>query len=157
MILESPHIKEYNDSGEPLGPALSTTGKNIKNHLIDVLNGAINYSIINLQDGTYAFVLVEAISFQCSNGCDLAKGTNKSKRNCVFSKLWDNEGKQNFIERIIGLNPSLIINSCTGGLRNKDDVDFLNGKINDALNEYYGSVVNTAHPSSYWFWKKGIN
>ena len=157
IILESPHSSEY-DGNAPIGPAMSHTGRNISDHIEDVLNDAIQKNIIKFCDGEYSVLLMEAVSYQCSNGNDLSNENNKNKRNRVFEALWEKGGKRNFVKRIKKYNPVLIINSCTGGLQNKDDVEFLNGMVNASLSSlnYSTQKVNTCHPSSSWFWKKGI-
>ena len=158
LVLESPHEKEYNSNGKPLGPALSTTGKNISERLEDILNDAIKNSVIFVPEGDYSLLLIEAVSYQSSNAQSLKIEAHKNKRDKVFTEVWENGGKENFLERIRDASPILIINSCTGGIKNVDDVDFLNGKIKGSLVSagYDEKTVNSPHPSSSWFWRKGV-
>lgn len=158
LVLESPHEKEYDSKGKPLGPALSTTGKNIREHLKDILNDAIKNRVISIPDGKYSLLLIEAVSYQCSNAQSLKIKENKENRDKVFTEVWENGGKENFLKRIGNADPILIINSCTGGIKNVDDVNYLNGKIKGllVLAGYDEKTVNSSHPSSSWFWKKGL-
>ena len=158
LVLESPHEKEYNSNGKPLGPALSTTGKNISEHLEEILSDAIKNNVISIPDGDYSLLLIEAVSYQCSNAQSLKIKANKDDRDKVFTAVWGNGGKENFLERIRNASPILIINSCTGGIKNVEDVDFLNGKIKEALvlAGYDEKTVSSPHPSSSWFWRKGV-
>lgn len=153
LVLESPHKKEYDSNGNPLGPALSTTGKNINKHLEDILNDAMQNNVISIQDGKYSLLLINAVSYQCSNGQN-----SKEKRNKVFKNVWEAGGEKDFLKRIKKYDPVLIINSCTGGIKNVDDENFLNGKIKKSLNsaEYGEKTINSSHPSSSWFWRKGV-
>ena len=156
--MESPHKDEYNSSGEPLGPALSSTGKNISDHFVDILNDAIKDEVVSITDGDYSLLFIEAVSYQCSNAQSLKITANKNKRDKVFAEAWENGGKENFLERIRNANPILIVNSCTGGMKNVDNASFLNGKIKEALvlAGYDEITVSSPHPSSSWFWRKGI-
>ena len=79
MVLESPHKDEYNSLGEPLGPALSATGKNISKHFEYILNNAIGEKTISLEDGIYSLLLMEAVSYQCSNAKNLKKKKIRKK------------------------------------------------------------------------------
>lgn len=158
IVLESPHKDEYNSSGEPLGPALSSTGKNISDHFVDILNDAIKNGVVSITDGDYSLLLIEAVSYQCSNAQSLNITTNKNKRDKVFAEAWENGGKEDFLERIRSANPILIVNSCTGRMKNVDNEKSLKGKINEALISagYDEITVSSPHPSSSWFWRKGI-
>ena len=158
IVLESPHKDEYNPNNKPLGPAISTTGKNIKNHFIDMLNIAIKNKVVSLSDGEYPLLLVDAVSYQCSNAKNLNKEENREKRDSVFLSVWGKGGKKNFLKRIEKYKPILIVNSCTGGMKNVDNEKSLKGKINEALVSagYDEITVSSPHPSSSWFWRKGI-
>lgn len=156
MVLESPHIDEYNSNGEPIGPAIGATGKNIKEHITAIIDDALSKNVISLESGTYLFVLVEAVQFQCSNGNDLAIKDNRDKRNAVFKEVWNSGGKEAFLKRIRKLDPELIIISCTGGISNIEDAEFLNGMVRESFNGYETPTVSSAHPSSPWFWRKPL-
>lgn len=86
MVLESPHEKEYNSNGKPLGPALSTTGKNISEHLEEILSDAIKNNVISIPDGDYSLLLIEAVSYQCSNAQSLKIKANKDDRDKVLQR-----------------------------------------------------------------------
>lgn len=103
-------------------------------------------------------LLIEAVSYQCSNAQSLNITANKNKRDKVFAEAWENGGKEDFLERIRSANPILIVNSCTGRMKNVDNEKSLKGKINEALISagYDEITVSSPHPSSSWFWRKGI-
>ncbi len=155
IVLESPHKYEYHGS-TPLGPALSTTGRNLEQYLLPVLNMAIASKIIHLRDGIYRLLLVNAVSYQCSNASNLKLNGNKKARDIVFSDVWACGGKKEFLKRIVKYKPSLIINSCTGGFQNVKNPNDLNGKVTECLIRRGLRLVASAHPSSCFFWKKGL-
>ncbi len=101
--------------------------------------------------------LVEAVSYQCSNGINpIIHG----KRDYIFKELWNNGGKENFLSRLENIEPDIVINSCTGGINNIDGgTEPLNKLVDDLLRNKYQDNIKlfiTSHPSSYWFWKKGL-
>lgn len=157
IILESPHKDEYNED-RPLGPAMSKTGKNISSNFINMLNSAIKNGVISILDGDYSLLLINAVSYQCSNARALNKNKNSKKRDSVFLSVWGQGGKKNFLKRVKKYKPVLIVNSCTGGINNIKNPAFLNGKVNEALDELPIKTERTysAHPSSSWFWRKGL-
>ncbi|WP_264229574.1 hypothetical protein [Acholeplasma laidlawii] len=150
IVLESPHKKEYYNK-KSIGPARGTTGKNINNHIVDILKQS------KLEEVLYKLYLVEAVSYQCSNGED---PIDKDKRDLVFKEVWKNGGKEDFISRMNDLQPDVIINSCTGGINMINSGDRLNKLVDNELKNLCKDNIkcfDTAHPSSYWFWKKGID
>lgn len=163
IILESPHRDEY-DNGKPLGPAIGQTGQNIANHLLEVFNTKTIIDILNnskeiignLEQNNivrFKVLLVEAIGFQCSNGL---KKINEEKRNDVFNFVWNRGGRQHLEKRLKEYQPIIIINSATGGSKNIDNNDAINGKIQKLLNSMNFISCHSAHPCSTWFWRKGL-
>ena len=147
IILESPHINEFDQDGAPIGPAMGKTGENISNYIFNILKK-------HCSDGKYKIMLMEAVSYQCSNG---EPKINGQKRDTVFKDVWTNGGEDDFKRRLKSYHPDIVINACTGGLRKINSQSTLNSLVDSTVrrlgfkNYYYSS-----HPSSYWFWIKGM-
>ncbi|MDY6265281.1 MAG: hypothetical protein SPM09_12805 [Fibrobacter sp.] len=105
IILESPHKKEFDGNGFPIGPARGSTGTGIKNYLIPILK---KKSI----EGKYKVLLIESVSYQCSNG---EESIDHAKRNRLFKRIWENGGESDFIARLKLYKPYCLINACSGG------------------------------------------
>ena len=45
LVLESPHIDEYDDDHQPIGPAYGQTGNNINSMFVDVLNKSTKFTL----------------------------------------------------------------------------------------------------------------
>ena len=106
VVLESPHIKEFYPNGNPIGPAMGKTGENISKYLLPILKK-------EKIKGKYKVILVEAVSFQCSNGESPINSQNRDK---VFRYTWKNGGEKDFLQRLNSYNPEIVINACTGGI-----------------------------------------
>lgn len=147
LVLESPHIAEYDTNGNPIAPAQGKTGRNIANFLIKHLNS------IKLPKKKYKLLLIEAVSFQCSNGSNLKQ--NAAKRDNVFKTVWINGGEDNFIARLQLYNPNIIINACTGGMKNINSGKTLNSLVQQAINSLQccqaKKLFYSVHPSSFHF------
>ena len=72
-------------------------------------------------------------------------------RNLVWMKLWEiKEAQQCFISRITKFHPALIINACTGSLRNKQSLkSHVDQVLRDLPLDYSYLLCHTGHPS-YW-------
>ena len=128
LVLESPHIKEF-DEEYGNHPALGTTGEKINNLFPDLLNRYIpttidsNYNSLydskyDILDDDYEIILVNPIQFQCSQGLQ-----NKNIRNNVFEKCLGKRRKNeifavDFQQRISYINPDIIINCSTSDVKN---------------------------------------
>ena len=100
IILESPHIDEFNTNGIAVGPAQGSTGRNIRSLLIQLLQS----QTAHLQR-IYRLMLVEAIPYQCSNNTSPIDRTNTNR---LFKKMWRSYGgKIDFENRINQFNLSL--------------------------------------------------
>jgi len=101
MILESPHIDEFNGA---LGPAKGFTGEMIRQHLRQSI------SLPNLED--FGLILVNAVQYQCSLGV-----STERYRDSIFRAAWDAGGRLNFGERIKQLvrTGDVVVNCCTKG------------------------------------------
>jgi hypothetical protein len=123
VLLESPHIEEFNVSGQPYksAPAWGKTGDRFNNQFIKVLNNNIKIilSKYSLQKQTFDVYIVNAIQYQCSLGIS---PINQGVRNGVFAYLWNlsvNSFCDDLIERLNFINPDLLINACTAKLKYK--------------------------------------
>jgi hypothetical protein len=101
MILESPHIDEFNGA---LGPAKGFTGEMIRQHLRQ------SVSLPNLED--FGLILVNAIQYQCSLGV-----STERYRDAIFRATWDAGWRLSFGERIKQLvrTDDVVVNCCTKG------------------------------------------
>lgn len=129
LILESPHKNEYDNNGAPIRPANGTSGKNIYNHLCDVLNNPntgnkFNNANEKLQEflsnhikNTLTVWVVNAIQYQCSMGIvpinHMIKESNwidewHSSRNTLVKRL------NNFMDNSV-CSSAFYINLCTIG------------------------------------------
>ena len=154
MVLESPHKSEYSIDGFPIGPARGRTGDNIKLYLKNHLKNN------NFFPGCYKLLLVEAISYQCSNGNSLYNNKkNQKRRDDMFKMMWLCGGMKYFEKRMRLYKPNVVINSCTGGF----------GESSSGSNQTLKSLVQksidrvclkskmfcSSHPSSRWFKENG--
>jgi hypothetical protein len=110
LILESPHIKEY-DKQNMVGPAMGNTGCNIESML---LGNLMKYCLINdmqkegayskysskIQEGKYKLLLINACQYQCSLG-NLIGDDNKKRRDDIFKEVFQKEPIiKDFIKRV---------------------------------------------------------
>ena len=147
LVLESPHTEEFYSNGNPIGPAMGKTGENISKYLLHILKNK------NIK-GKYKVILVEAVSFQCSNG---ESPINSQKRDKVFQDIWKNGGEKDFIQRLNTYNPEIVINACTGGIGKINSGKTLNSLVHNTLKkESYKKYFYTAHPCSIWFFIIGL-
>lgn len=167
IILESPHVNEFNGKGLEIQPANSTTGDNIKEKFDKILEVLLEKNEITVTD-KFDIYLVNAVQFQCSLGIQPLPTTI---RDDIFKKIWVNGGKENFIGRLIIDDnfPDIIINCCTGGITKleckKDKFnseESLNVLVSKALDEKYNEIAAfpckyfySPHPSSAHFGKLG--
>jgi hypothetical protein len=137
LILESPHIDEFN--GEP-GPAKGTTGRLIRSH-IGEMKCFREYS-------DYGLILMNAIQFQCSLGYP-----TDCFRDSLFRKVWRDGGKDQFIERL-GMylrSGDIIANCCTKGNGPKNETE-LRVLVQSAIKEWSHNLepMRRTHPSSWY-------
>lgn len=154
IVLESPHIEEFNDNGVAFGPAQGNTGKNIKKLLVQLLQSWKAH----LQQ-KYRLMLVEAIPYQCSNNLD---PINRTLTNQLFKSMWlSHNGATNFKGRINRYRPDVILNACTGGISSINSTSSLNGLVQIVLKQYYAGNPNVQlyysnHPSRKKSFQRGI-
>lgn len=136
LILESPHIKEY--EGQP-APAQGTTGKSIAKFIRQVpgLEATAALSV----------VLVNAVQHQCS----LGKPT-KFCRDQVFMAAWLDSGRVDFVARLKALyrEGDIVVCGCTKG-KGSTPANQLRQLVHEAiLDAIPGALVlRRTHPSGW--------
>ncbi|MCI6730736.1 MAG: hypothetical protein MR487_00185 [Lachnospiraceae bacterium] len=106
VILESPHISEYEHADEGfIAPAIGKTGDYLQKYFYKCIKRIL------LPNIRYNVILMNAIQYQCSLGFETKKFRDKN-----WCDLWFNYNKSNdFINRLTSYNPNIIINACTIG------------------------------------------
>jgi|GEM_PF-1538499 len=125
IVLESPHVKEYDNNFSVKGPAQGATGQKVYEYFSQVVKEILkkNQNSLNINDGCYKVILFNPIPFQTSlnylhrqeiNSTDL-----KNLRDAVWKTLWYRENVfRCTMERTIqDLNPIIILNACTTSLK----------------------------------------
>lgn len=110
VILESPHIDEFDQSGNGIRPLKND--KYFIEKFGELLNKSINFNNKLTQTTKYTVYLVNAIQYQCSLGYP-----TEYYRDYVFLYYWERK-KQDFMDRlkkIINSKTIGIINLCTKG------------------------------------------
>ena len=154
IILESPHIDEFNTNGIAVGPAQGSTGRNIRSLLIQLLQS----QTAHLQR-IYRLMLVEAIPYQCSNNTSPIDRTNTNR---LFKKMWRSYGgKIDFENRINQYRPDVILNACTGGIHSINKGFTLKGLVQKVLNTYKQhnpsvQLLYSNHPAIEYQFRKGV-
>lgn len=148
IILESPHQYEYNDKFEPKAPAQGKTGEGIEFYIELIIYHLIKREGITLDDDKYNVIICNPVQYQASLyhlHNNSIEGKYKTLRNNVWKKLFDDETKKDFIDRVKSYKPKLIINACTSDL--KDCVQ------EELYKEFSQSsdveMIKSYHPSSW--------
>lgn len=136
ILLESPHIKEFNSKGTAIGPAHGWTGYNIywffEKHLKN--------SFLNLQENNYRVVVINAVQFQASLGL---RPINKTIRNQTWRELFD---KGDINNRLLAFaaksGDCIVVNCCTKDLRQD---------LNDKISAIKGIKIYQGNHPSRWF------
>lgn len=149
LLLESPHSEEYGESVMyPEAPARGRTGRNIDQYLGTVLS--------RIQGGFTEVdchvIISNPIQFQTSlhaiHGQNLWDSKWTTLRNKVWRALWHKLSiRQDFGERLNGYNPSVIINACTGSL--KDDVHTFVGTLFNENRQVAPPCYKVSHPVNW--------
>lgn len=127
VILESPHIDEYQANGQHnnTAPAWGRTGyrfntwfkQALQNNLTNIQTKAGN--LLN-NNQIFDVYIVNAIQYQCSRGLSLKKYKNKKRRDKSFNYLWTRRGYNvDLCDRLNIIKPEIVINACTINLTRK--------------------------------------
>ena len=145
IVLESPHTNEFDNNGLPIGPAMGVTGKRFireKKGFIDFISSS---SVKYILKGNYKLVYVNSIQYQTSLGKKLSEINNKITRDDIWISIFEEHGgKVDLKKRLNALNPVLIINLCTKGLKNLQL--YVNNEIKTLSKYTFGT-----HPSTWNF------
>lgn len=144
LLLESPHEHEFDESFQPIAPAQKVTGKNIENHLLEILHKISE--IKNPVEGEYDFCLINPVQSQTSLHYLHKKPLNKNKgiRNKVWNLLMDDIAKQKLCKILneSGYTNKIVINACTSPIKHN---------LSKFLKEHEIDFVSVNHPSG-WRW-----
>lgn len=147
IVLESPHKNEFDPiTLDPLGPAMGKIGEYFSKYFEFAFVKSTYYH--QFSSGNYPIIIINAIQFQCSGGLSLSgKGNYQNKRNrdMVFITLLSNPHYNDLLLRIKAIKPKLVINLCTKGLMDLDQL--VNAEIAKINNQ---TPTNGTHPSR-WF------
>lgn len=149
LILESPHIDEYdNVLGEikPIAPAQGATGDNLNNVLVNLINH-IDRNVFGLSNSKYLLNIINPIPYQTSlhyiHNHPL-RHNNKNfgfvtLRNLVWENLWlkNKSFESDLLNKIQIIQPDLILNCCT---------QELSDYIEKSIATIKAKVINCYHP-----------
>lgn len=119
LVLESPHIDEYDDKKEPIGPAYGKTGEYINCWLGDILTAATSQKWFTTPTAPtrYDLIVINAIQYQTSLGVDPL-----IYRDAMFLRCWETEKTRRIFKNrvknilnIYGKQNVILINGCTKG------------------------------------------
>ncbi|WP_195952375.1 hypothetical protein [Clostridium saudiense] len=121
IVLESPHKREYDIDNTKGYPALGSTGEKINKGILEIIDKKL--SSVMEGDKYYDIILMNAIQYQASLGID----TNIF-RDRIWISLWlKDKMREEFIQRIKGYRPDIIINLCTKGNHDNDMLSIITG------------------------------
>jgi len=115
VILESPHIDEYDKYGNAVGPAMGDTGDRFFKYFEKTVMKSKIYKDLK---GNYDIIFMNAVQNQASEGQPLNNYKAKLKRDNNWLSYWNNGAKDDFIERLKTYQPEVIVDLCTIGILN---------------------------------------
>lgn len=119
LLLESPHAAEVEKSLTPKGPAFGSTGENIHEslHKLHTLLRSLEVEITNSP-----VVICNPVGYATSCRLPLSGDVEyKGWRDLVFSGFMARpERRSEFKQRLLGYDPIVVINACTGAYANFD-------------------------------------
>lgn len=154
IILESPHIDEYDKAKCKIAPApaLGTTGCNLDDGFVDTLNDFMTTNEGMIEDSIYKVILMNAVQFQCSLGLEPIVGKIRDEN---FLSLWASDAiVQNFKERLEKYQPDIVINCCTNGNITRSMVDkiFKNRQKGWAFIKYNQILLDITGHNKYFLY-----
>lgn len=134
IVLESPHVKEFDKSGIGIKPAQGYTGSNLKEYLPGLIE---QLNLDTKLNGVYEVQLINAIQYQTSLGLN-----TKIFRDRIWLSCWFFGGSDAFFKRIEGYQPDIIINLCTQGSHDDDIIVNLKQiKAKTVINKEYLETI----------------
>lgn len=150
LLLESPHIGEYNECHGPIAPAQGKTGENIHRFLKEALksNQCLTDRISVGCDTR--IVLCNPVPFQTSLHMIFGEEWCKAWRDTTWCAIWGNPCiKEYFRDKILQYNPQFVINACTGEAK---DNYIKRRLVTEFLQRIPVEIIyESPHPSS-WHW-----
>lgn len=148
FILESPHIAEYDNNGNPTGPACGSNsgdaGYDIEHHLNNVLQNSSSF-VGQLKMKTYKLVLLNAVQYQASAGTHPLDKKQKEKNWINFwNKGFDKDLTARLNAFVQKTHECHIVNLCTIGNRG------LHFMVNQELKKLAIVFFEGYHPSVNW-------
>lgn len=161
IILESPHIDEYDEDDKKISPLKNPSSscilseyltQNLFHYItaVSVQGNVYSTAKHDIENGIYRIKLVNAIQFQCSLGQDLTDKDNQEVKNEILEECLNEDlFQKDFIERI--KEASIIINCCTGQKNGR--IDGAQKQVQNLIDSNYPSKLRLYgyHPSSLHF------
>lgn len=153
IILESPHIDEYESNAEkliPIGPAQGQTGKKIEKNIEKLIERLRDFHVIE-DNHLYRINIINAVNFQTSLHYIHEKPLNnyyRELRDKIWLKMWSEipQIKNEFLKHTSSLKKgSIIINACPKSLK-----PFVNLEYIQNINKYH--LFESNHPTSTENW-----
>ncbi|SOC15193.1 hypothetical protein SAMN05880501_10851 [Ureibacillus xyleni] len=157
IILESPHIDEYDNNPEkliPIAPAQGQMGKKIERNIESLIQQLQLFDVIEEQL-LYRIIIMNAVNFQTSLYHIHQKNLNnyyRELRDKVWVKMWSElpQTKPDFLKQIASLKKnSILINACPKSLK-----PFINQELLPFSERY--ALFESNHPSSTEVWTKSL-
>lgn len=157
IILESPHIDEYEPKTEkltPIGAAQGQTGKKIEKNINQLIHSLKNLNVIEEQH-LYRVILINAVNYQTSLHFIHQKPMNnhyRELRDKIWLKMWTEipQVKNDLVKQIHSLKKdSIVINACPKSLK-----PFINQEIIQSTTKYF--LFESNHPTSTEIWTNSL-
>ena len=157
IILESPHIDEYEQGKEkliPIGAAQGQTGKKIEKSIESLILALKDYQVIEEQH-EYRVIIINAVNFQTSLHFIHEKPMNnyyRELRDKMWQKMWAEipQTKNDFVKQLDSLKKdSIIINASPKSLK-----PLINQELIQFANCF--SLFESNHPSSTEIWTNSL-
>lgn len=155
LVLESPHIDEFDSNHNPIRPANGATGRNIEKYIAKYasqhwkLNPKIDYKICIVNSVQFQASCIH--SLQANNITLNTKYQRDVLKHCVLIYAFDSSDLQNRIEEF---HPNIVINCCTEKpdnmplIINNDIYDMVDDAIISYSNQHNCQHFRCYHPSS---------
>lgn len=149
LIIESPHINEYDEHFNPIAPAQGDTGTRLDKHLASLMQKVyLLYTNKTLLDNKiYPIIIANAIQWQTSLASLYIKHKplDHKLKNSICKLIWGlKHYPYDFIQRISKYKPIIVINSCTKIVPLKNDISKIyTGKYSQV------ALYETSHPSAW--------
>ena len=157
ILLESPHIDEYEINTEkliPIGAAQGQTGKKIEKSIESLILALNDHRVLEEQH-KYRVIIINAVNFQTSLHFIHEKPMNnyyRELRDKMWQKMWIEipQVKSDFTKHLDSLKKdSILINACPKSLK-----PFINQELISFANRF--SLFESNHPSSTEIWTNSL-